>query len=186
MPFYKHGKQTQQIDLDTFISIMERPKKPFTQPLSHKSFLVFLYWFGVRRSEALERTPEDFEVKDGMLIVNAPAKKGGERLPLEAPIDLPYIDLIVEKVNTTLPLHRVWPFSTVTAWKIVKRAMGPKYYPHFFRLNRATRFLEDPETTAPDMLAWFGWKSKRTIDRYVGYSHRNVRRQANRLKQELE
>ena len=43
---YKYGKQTTPIDFQTFSSIMENGK--FVKPLRDKSFLAFLYWFGVR------------------------------------------------------------------------------------------------------------------------------------------
>ena len=159
--------------------------------LSHKSFLAFLYWFGVRKVEALERTRQDFMVKDGLLIVDAKPKKGGEREPLEVPVDYPYVNLITENVEQTRrnpenKESRVWDFSPRTAINIVKRAMGDQYYPHFFRLNRATRFLEDPTTTLPEMKAWFGWKAAKTVDPYIGYSRRHIRRQRKRLRMELE
>jgi len=158
--------------------------------LSHKSFLAFLYWFGVRKAEALERTSEDFLIRDGLLIVDATPKKAGEREPLEVPANYPYVDLIVEKVRKTRrsPENkegRLWNFSPRTAINIVKRAMGDHYYPHFFRLNRATRFLEDPTTTLPEMKAWFGWKAAKTVDPYIGYSRRYIRKQRERLRREL-
>jgi len=185
---YKYGKQTEPIDFETFKSIMENGK--FVKPLAHRSFLAFLYWFGVRRAEALERVKSDFEIKDDLLIVDATPKKGGEREPLEVPVDYPYVDLIIEQVNRTRrtlanPTRRVWNFSESTAWRIVKRVM-PKHYPHYFRLNRATRFLEDPTTTLPEMKAWFGWKAAKTVDPYIGYSRRHIHRQRERLKRELE
>ena len=181
MPEYKQ-KQTEPITLKDFAEIMEKGR--FTQPLSHKSFLAFLYWFGVRRSEVLERVREDFRVENGVLIVEAPAKKGGSRKELEIYIELPFVNLIIAQVNRTLPNRRVWPFSHTTAWKIVKRAMGKNYYPHFFRLNRATQFLEDPNTTTPEMMGWFGWKSKRTVDSYVGFTHRYIKGMRERLKEQ--
>jgi len=184
---YKYGKQTEPIDLQTFKVIMQNGK--FVNPLRDKSLLAFLYWFGVRRAEVIERVKEDFSVKDGLLIVNCPPKKGGEREPLEIPVDYPFVDLIIEQVDRTRrtlanPTRRVWNISEETAWRIVKRVM-PKRYPHYFRLNRATRFLEDSTTTIPEMKAWFGWKSTRTIDEYVGYSRRHIRRQRERLAREL-
>ncbi len=184
---YKYGKQTNPIDFQTFKKIMDNGK--FVRPLRDKSFLAFLYWFGVRRAEALERVKEDFKVKDGLLIVDATPKKGGEREPLEVPADYPYVDLIIKqlkKMRRTLanPTRKVWDISGPTAWRIVKRVM-PKHYPHFFRLNRATRFLEDPTTTLPEMMAWFGWKASKTVDPYIGYSRRHIRRQRERLKREL-
>ena len=186
---YKYGKQTEPIDLATFKDMMD--KGTFKKVLSHRSYLAFLYWFGVRRSEALERTREDFQTKDSLLIVNAPAKKGGEREPLEVPVNYPYVNLIIKQVNKTRrtltnPTRRVWTFSAATAWRIIKRACGKKYYPHFFRLNRATRFLEDPETTLPEMMAWFGWKSAKTVDPYIGHSKRYIHKQRERLARELE
>jgi len=184
---YKYGKQTEPIDLQTFKDIMQDGR--FVNPLRDKSLLAFLYWFGVRRAEVIERVKEDFQIKDSLLIVNCPPKKGGEREPLEIPVDYPFVDLIIEQVDRTRrtlanPTRRVWNISEETAWRIVKRVM-PKRYPHYFRLNRATRFLEDSTTTIPEMKAWFGWKSTRTIDEYVGYSRRHIRRQRERLAREL-
>ena len=170
---------------------MGKASFPKGRMLSHKSFLAFLYWFGVRKAEALERKKEDFMVKDRLLIVNATPKKGGQREPLEIPLEYPYVNLMVKNIEQTRRCPgneegRVWTFSPRTAINIVKRVMGDRYYPHFFRLNRATRFLEDPTTTLPEMKAWFGWKAAKTVDPYIGYSRRHIRRQRQRLKKELE
>jgi integrase len=191
LPKYKHGKITAPIDFQTFKDAMKNGKFVESKMLSHRSFLAFLYWFGVRKAEALERKKEDFMIKDGLLIVDAAPKKGGEREPLEVPVGYPYVNLIKEKVRLTRrsPRNkegRVWMFSPRTAINIVKRVMGERYYPHFFRLNRATRFLEDPSTTLPEMKAWFGWKAAKTVDPYIGYSRRHIRKQRERLKRELE
>ena len=191
LPLYKYGKVTAPIDFQRFEEAMEKAIFPKDRTLSHKSFLAFLYWFGVRKAEALERITEDFMVKDSLLIVNATPKKGGQREPLEIPVDYPYVNLIVKNVEQTRcsPKNeegRIWNFSPRTAINIVKRVMGDRYYPHFFRLNRATRFLEDPTTTLPEMKAWFGWKAAKTVDPYIGYSRRHIRRQRQRLKTELE
>jgi integrase len=190
LPKYKYGKITAPIDFQAFKEAMENGNFAKGKKLSHKSFLSFLYWFGVRKAEALERRKEDFLIKDGLLIVDATPKKGGEREPLEVPVSLPYVDFIVENVKQTRrnprdKEGRVWNFSPRTAINIVKRAMGDRYYPHFFRLNRATRFLEDPTTTLPEMKAWFGWKAAKTVDPYIGYSRRHIRRQRERLEREL-
>lgn len=186
LPKYKYGKVTAPIDFQTFKDAMENGSFAKGKMLSHKSFLAFLYWFGVRKAEALERTKIDFIVRDGLLIVNATPKKGGEREPLEVPVDYPYVNLIIKNVEQTRRNPRVWDFSPRTAINIVKRVMGDRYYPHFFRLNRATRFLEDPTTTLPEMKAWFGWKAAKTVDPYIGYSRRHIHKQRERLKMELE
>lgn len=183
MPKYSLGKQTIPIDFETFDKAMQHG---IFKNYTHKSFLVFLYWFGVRRSEALERIKEDFRIEDDSLIVNAPAKKGGERESLEVDINLPYVNLIIERIGKTKRHRRLWNFSERTAVRIVKRALGQKYYPHFLRLNRATKFLEDPETTIPEMMAWFGWKEAKTVSSYIGHSRRYIQKQKERLRRELE
>lgn len=183
MPKYKFGKITRPIEFAYFSNAME--KGEFKKYI-HKSFLVFLFWFGVRISEVLERIKEDFTVENKILIVNIPAKKGGQREALQIDLSLPYAYLILERWKKTRRGRRLWPFTARTGERIVKRAMGEKYYPHFFRLNRSVHFLDDPTTTIPEMLAWFGWKSHTTIDSYIGYSSRHVDRQRERLRREFE
>jgi len=159
--------------------------KKFKKPLKHRSYLAFLYWFGTRRSEVYERVKEDFKIDGKFLIINCPAKKRGKREILKAPIDLPYIDLIIEQVKRTRKQRRVWNFSASTSYRIVKRVM-PKHYPHFFRLNRAVEFLRDPETNIPEMQAWFGWKTVTAVNSYVGYSERDLDKQVARLAQTVK
>jgi site-specific recombinase XerD len=181
MPIYKHGKQKELIYFEQFKDMLESTN--FVKPLRDKSFLVFLYWFGIRKSEALELIKEDFEIESNILRVNAKAKKRGERPPLEIPLDLPLVHYIVEKVEKTKPNRRVWNMSPTTAWRIVKR-ISEKLYPHFFRLNRASHFLENPKTSTAEMMSWFGWKSTKTVDKYVGYSRRHILAMSSRLKEE--
>ena len=184
MPTYKYGKQTETIDFEAFRQVMEKGK--FVNGDRDRSFLAFLYWFGVRVSEAFERLKEDFIIDGENLVVNCPAKKKGKRETLKAPLNLPFIDLIVKQVQKTKDDRRVWNFGETTAWRIVKRALGEKYYPHFLRLNRAVHFLDDPTTTIPEMQAWFGWRDIDTINSYLGYSVRHLDRQASRLKNEVK
>jgi hypothetical protein len=184
---YKHGKQTTPINFEDFQQIMEREK--FVKS-SHKSLLAFLYWTGVRQSEALERIKEDFKKEDNFLIIYCPSKKHGKREFLKLPSDLPYVDLIIDQIEKTRkskrnPMRKVWNIDSTTAWRIVKRVM-PKHYPHFFRLNRAVNFLNDPTTTTPEMLAWFGWRNISTINKYLGFSERHLDKQAERLRKEIK
>lgn len=188
---YAHGKQTKSIDFETFQKGME--SKKFAHPLRDRSYLAFLYWTGVRKSEAYERVKKDFTVKDGVLFVEVPCKKGGERGgPIRIPLNLPYVNLIIKTLEKTrLHFHPelkrkgrfVWPISDTTAWRIVKRPF-PDLYPHFFRLNRATIFCRKEETSFGDVKSWFGWKSEKTIAYYMGVSERSMIRMGKRLKPE--
>lgn len=183
MPRYLHGKVTETMDFETFQQAMEKGE---FKNHTHRSFLAFLYWTGVRISEALERVKEDFILDDGVLIIEAPPKKGGERQPLELSADLPYVELIVDRLEKTKKGRRLWRFTDRTGERIVKRALGEKYYPHFLRLNRATRFLENPDTTIPEMMSWFGWKTVQTVNNYIGNSRRHIRRMSGRLGREIK
>lgn len=182
-PKYKDGKQLVQLEFKEFREAMEN-RKNFVKPLRDRAWLSLLYWTGVRKIEALNTRKEDYKVQDEILIINAPPVKGGFRLELEINVNLPYVDLIIQLVNRTKKGKRVFKMNPWTGWKIIKRVF-PKKYPHFFRLNRATRFLDDPDTSTTEMLSWFGWRSIRTIDRYIGYSKRGVKRQSKRLSKEV-
>jgi hypothetical protein len=181
---YKYGKQKEPIDFDAFQEMMENGN--FKKGDYHRSFLAFLYWFGTRRMGALDRKREDFHVENGVLFVKVePLKRGEPSSPLEIDVDIPYVDLIAKQVIKTARGDRVWQFSETTAWRIVKR-VDEKKYPHFFRLNRCTRMLDDPEATIPEIKAWFRWKTTKTIDSYIGLSRRHVRAGRERLRKELE
>ena len=184
MPTYKHGKQMAPIDLKILSSYMNEGH--FSGGDYHRSFLAFLYWFGVRRMEALLRKREDFVIEETVMFVEVPPiKRGQPRPPLEIDTDLPFVDLIINQVLETPFGERVWPFSDTTAWRIVKRVDETKY-PHFFRLNRCSQMLDDPGATTPEIRTWFGWRTSRTIDSYIGISRRYVRAGRARLRRELE
>ena len=53
-------------------------------------------------------------------------------------------------------------------------------------LNRATKFLDDPSTTIPEMKAWFGWRATKAVDNYIEISKRYIRRQSSRLRGEIK
>jgi len=183
MPKYKHGKKTTVLSFKEF---SEQFDNGIFKRGSHRSFLAFLYWFGVRVTEALNLRKEDFSLKDGVLIVDCQPLKHGKREPLEIFVDLPYVELIIQRWRKTRKGRKLWGFSSVTAWRIVKRVMGEECYPHFFRLNRAVAFLDDPETTIPEMMAWFGWRGSDTYQNYLGYSRRHVQKQRDRLRQQIQ
>lgn len=179
MPKYKQGKLTQPIELDFMKEVLEsnRFKKP-----GHRSYLAFVYLTGCRRQEALNTIKEDFSKDPSILTINIPALKHGVRNTLELSLDMPFMDLILEQIDRTKPGRKVWSFSSRTALRAVKEAMGPKFYTHFLRLNRSVHFLDDPTTTDPEMQAWFGWKRRETINSYMGFSKRHLDKQASRLR----
>ena len=92
-----------------------------------------------------------------------------ERTPFQLDSSLPYVGLLVKRIEKTRTGRRVFPFSSFTAWVIVKRVL-PSHYPHFFRLNRTVKFLNNPKITVDEIRQWMAWKRLSTVESYIGYS----------------
>lgn len=181
---YKHGKQTEKILFSEFSQRLD--STAFVDPPRDKSFLILLYYLGVRIGELLRLAKEHISQKSGELVFHLEVLKRGERKsPLRLTIDLPYIPMFLEYLRSIGSGELVFPFSYATGWRIVKRIF-PRKYPHYFRLNRATHFLDDPETTIPEMKAWFGWKDIKSINAYIGYSTRYIDKGVKRIKRDVQ
>lgn len=175
---YKYGKQKEEIDAEYFSEILDTGF--FVKPM-HRAFLVLLYYIGCRKSEALQLVKEDVKVNaDYIYLTVEPLKHGIERPAFVLSRELPYVELLVERWMKVKPGCRVFPFSTVTAWQIVKRVL-PHHYPHFFRLNRCVKFLNKEGVTQDEIRQWFAWKSLKTIDSYLGYSQRTIGKLSEKL-----
>jgi hypothetical protein len=96
------------------------------------------------------------------------------------------MDLVIDQWKKTRKTKRIWPFTPRTGERVVKRAMGEQYYPHFLRLNRVVGFLDDYTTTNLEMQAWFGWKNIDSMSAYMGFSKRHVDAQRKRMHKVLE
>jgi len=126
---------------------------------------------------------EDIELIEDELHITAKALKRGERLkPLILSVNLSNVDLIEKQWKLTSYHSKVWDMSTWQAWDIVKKASDGRLYPHFFRLNRASRIVDDYEITIKDIKDWFGWKSSVTLGKYLAKSGRGIRKISDSMK----
>lgn len=167
---YKFGKQKKTLEPEAFAELM---LKGHFAKISHRAFLVLLYYTGCRVSEILKLTIEDFEITNKEVHVNILAsKKGVERPTFTLALSLPEMDWVYAVLKKTKKGSRPFPFSRQTAHNIVKRVL-PHHYPHFFRLNRVVSFLNQgyPQNK---IRIWFGWKKWETINNYLGYSKRTT------------
>lgn len=180
MPRYTHGKVKEPMSFAAFKRAIQGAD---WLPLNQRAFLVLLFWTGARVSELLRLKRHNFSIENGNLVINVMPLKGGERPPLRLPLDLPLMQIVLRDLKSKRKYEHMYQFTRQTAWAITKSAF-PNLYPHYFRLNRATKFLEDPTTTIPEMQTWFAWRSARTVDSYVGLSKRYIERQAARLRNE--
>ena len=179
---YKFGKQTEKISFKDFSERIDQTR--FVDPLRDKSFLVLLSYLGCRIGELLKLKRDRIIIKHGMISFDLEVFKGGDRpKPLKLPISFPYMELFLEYLRQT-KTERVFMMSYSTGWRTVKRAF-PRKYPHYFRLNRATHMLDDPETTIPELKAWFGWKRVETIAEYIGHSDRYIDKGIKRIEKDV-
>jgi hypothetical protein len=178
-------------------------------PLLVKSLLSLLYWTGIRKTEAIGSPPkhytlkpclrhsepiarvseavtgvlkEDLWIEGEWLFVNALARKHGSReAPLILPMNLPFIDLIIEQWKLTLPKQRVFPMTEWDSWNVMKR-LDQKKYLHFFRFCRITELCADPKMSVADICSWSGLTAT-TIDSYMEKSGRFIKEIAERMKE---
>ena len=68
-----------------------------------------------------------------------------------------------------------WLFPNIgssTALRLVKEVLGPKFYPHFLRLNRITEILTDPTGNVTRIKSYTGIKTVKVIEAYMGVSEK--------------
>lgn len=183
MPKYKNGKNVTPIKFKFFKECVEKADfVPFAKT-RNISLLATLFYSGARVSQILGLRKEDVTILDGHITLKLQAQKKGREATIKISLSLPFAKDILRQIKKAGDDERIWNISRQSAWVITKTTFGPKFYPHFFRLNRATHFLEDSTTTLPEMLAWFSWKSAKTVDSYIGFCGRYTDRQAERLMQ---
>jgi integrase len=132
----------------------------------HKGFIVLLYYTGIRSSEALRSTKEQFAITENEVTFNVGKrlKHGIETPALKLPKSLPYMNELIWCIESTQPKERVWQFTRRTAYNVVTRAFP--FYPHYFRLNRITNLLMENYTLA-QLHSWTGLTLD-SLNAYVG------------------
>ena len=136
----------------------------FVHP-KHKGYCALLYYTGVRKTEGLRATKEQFSLQNNLVVFNVGKRlKHGKVTPaLMVPYDAPFANFIWASVEHTAPGKRVFPYSPRTGYNIVHRAFK---YPHLFRLSRITNFFLEGWTIA-QVKNWTGL-TLAALDYYVG------------------
>ena len=159
----------------------------FTDPLSHKSYLVITALIGSRKTEALEILKENIHQEGSSLFVNIPAKKHGQRGgDIELPLSWLGMDLVLQQWQKTRKGKRIWRFSPHTAWRIVKRVF-PRKSPHHLRWTVVTelRALKDArQITTDEIKSWTGIKRDSTIEGYGLKTQAGIHKVSTVLKEE--
>lgn len=195
LPWYrKHGKILDPITDEAFAEGMTTGHFAI-EP--HKAFPVLLFYSAVRKWEALRVLKEQFTITDKSLIFDVGPRlkkirrtRKGQVLsdeefakvlsrrrakittpPLPLPIDAPFMEHLVKRIEAVEVGERLFPWSPATAYNIIDRAFA---YPHLFRLSRITWFfLPHPEVGRPrgfsiPEVRTFTGLSVGALDYYIG------------------
>lgn len=97
-----------------------------------KAFLAVLFLTGCRVSEALALTLRDvfYDHAGKTLYITFHRLKGSKQTD---PVEVPFLRIL--DPLWIADREKLFPWSRVTGWKIVKKAF-PSLYPHYFRMNR--------------------------------------------------
>lgn len=147
------GKILEPMPPEDFLALMDSGY--FVRRPAHSGLCSFLYYFGVRISEALKILGENITIEKHDLLVDV-----GERLkhskrtpPLNVRRNRPFVEDIEAVLLETSPKQKLWPYHRSTGWRIARRAFNR--YPHYFRLNRITDLFERGYTIT-QIRSWTG------------------------------
>ena len=173
MPNYsKQGKILEPITLEDLENALDN------MTLEYQAYAVFLFYTGVRVSEALRLVKEDFRFTDGCLYVeigirlktarkqpDGTKSKGKKTAPLPIALDQPHVEILERWIKRhTKQGQRIFRFNRVSAWRHINKAgLG---YNHLARLSAITSFL-DAGYTVPQVIGWFGVRVE-TVNSYIG------------------
>lgn len=130
----------------------------------HAGLISFLYYTGVRISEALNLTKESFRlINDNIFVDINRLKRSSKTNPLRIPRNKPFAEYIHESVEGTRKNRRVWPYCRKTGYNISTRFLR---YPHYFRLNRITNFFLDGFSVV-EVQNWTGL-TLQALNYYIG------------------
>lgn len=193
---YKYGKKE---ELLSFQDVQERVEAARNRlNLENLAYFWLLYYTGVRKSEAYERTIEDAEITDSFFIIDFHQRKkhGSTVPPIKLPRSFPGVDVLCEQLlwaQKRKPLQKLiiyspekgrketqrvraqWLFPHINrTWadQIVKRVLGKEYYPHFLRLNRLTEIGSDEKASITRLKSFSGIKSIRAMEAYLGVTEK--------------
>lgn len=133
--------------------------------MNHRAFCILLYYTGIRKSEALKVTREQFTFEQDKIMFDVGERlKHSKKTPaLPIYFEHPFVSELVDVIQATKKDKQVFPYCSRTGYNIVRRAFK---YPHYFRLSLITKFFQQGYTIA-EVRSWTGLSLK-ALDYYVG------------------
>lgn len=164
-PNYLHADPKRKLTNKTLDYFMQSKAEPWV-----KTLFVYLYYYGVRISEALAVVVEDFVVSEDdelkYLSVTSLTLKNPtqDSRVLWVPMTQPYIQELLGYIKYK-DTGKLWSYSR--QWARVKLQQTlPWITPHGFRHNRLDDFAQKGENPYA-LKSWAGWSDIRPGDSYV-------------------
>jgi len=193
---YKFGKQERPINYEEFYRVLEK-NFPLNVDVKYRkatrrarAFNILCFYTGLRQGEIRRLRRRDFSItSDGELRVSAfrlkkiirDDKKFKEAIiPIFLPLVWKYVDELIDYLKQFDEDELVFPITAVTAWKYVK-ALFPKGYPHYYRLNLITELANNPNISLVEIERWSGL-GLQMIKHYLSRSERFAKTVAEKRK----
>lgn len=165
MPNYIHADPKRKLTENTLKYFMASNADPWV-----KTLFIYLYYYGVRISEALAVKVEDFEVteyqgRSFLVVVSLTLKNQTDKSRrLWVPMGEPYINELLGYIKYK-DTGRLWTYTR--QWSRIKlQEILPWFTPHGARYNR----MDDMAMggiSAFKLKSWAGWSSVKMADVYV-------------------
>jgi len=159
-----------------------------------KALIALLYLYGMRISEALRLTPNDFstEYKKWLACRVRLSKKRKTKGPVEPmhilranykkeslrPFILPLMRHLIDRTKR-FPQEPLWVQDRTTIWKKIKQ-LNANCSPHFFRHSRLYH-LAEKGATAVVLRDWAGWSDLRPAGSYIQAGGHLAKKYADRI-----
>ncbi len=152
-----------------------------------RALISLLYLTGSRISELLvlkrwQISKQNIQDTDFLVLEKMPVLKRRTDnivrtvlIPIEKEKEL--CKLVVEYINQIQPEEKIFSFTRVRAWQIVKEITGK--FNHYFRHSRVTHLITIYGFSAQELKKFFGWASSKMADTY---SHLDITDIAKKLK----
>lgn len=127
---------------------------------------------------------QDMSTRQQYLIIDPKevAKHGKRDEPLFLDRRLLGVDQIIQQWALAEDREdKVFPISKEHGWFLISMVTEGTLYPHYFRMNLATKFASHPDTSIIELQQWFGWRDPRTVQKYMGKAGRVTRKMGDRL-----
>lgn len=132
----------------------------------NKALCAILYGTGARINEVLKLRKQNFEEREGHLLISLFTEKNKLHPIRTIPISFKREPWLIEPIQNYLRVcsEQLFSFSDRTVRKITHKYFG--CHPHWFRHSRTTHLISIFNAHPEKIRLWMGWKDERPLKVY--------------------